>query len=115
MEVKIIEDKVKRILNDLNIRMNLRGYICWIEAVKYIILNNRINYKITIEIYKELAKKIGTTPSGYERALTYSLRDRKEEIQRYFNVDYSIKNSTFLALLVDKVKGEIEDYGKYEL
>lgn len=115
MKEKIIENKVKRILNDLNIRMDIRGYKCWIEAVKYIILKNRINYKITVEIYRELAKKLGTTPSGYERALTYSLRDRKEEIQRYFNIDYSIKNSTFLALLVDKVKGEIDDYGKYEL
>lgn len=109
MEEKIIENKVKSILNNLNIRINIKGYGYWIEAVKYVVLNNKITYFMTKEIYYNVAKKMNTTPSRVERALRHAISEKTTEIQKYFNIDYSIRNSTLLALIVDKVRNEAQE------
>lgn len=109
MEEKIIENKVKSILNDLNIRIDIKGYGYWIEAVKYVVLNNKITYFMTKEIYYNVSKTMNTTPERVERALRHALDGKTEEIQKYFNIDYSIRNSTLLALIVDKVRNDMEE------
>lgn len=58
MNEKILESKTKKkILNDLNIQINVKGYRYWIETVKYIILNNKVEYRMTKEIYIDVSKK----------------------------------------------------------
>jgi len=108
MNEKMLESKTKKILNDLNIQINLKGYRYWIESVKYIILNNKTKYLMIKEIYIDVSRKMNTTPSRFERALRHSIENRKVQIQEYFGINYSIKNSSFIALLVDKVKEECE-------
>lgn len=108
MEEKAIENKIKKMLNDLNIRIDIKGYGYWVEAVKYVVLNNKVTYFMTKEIYYNVAKTMNTTPERVERALRHAIDGKYEEIQKYFNINYSIKNSTFLALLVDKVRNEME-------
>lgn len=107
MNEKILENKTKKILNDLNIQINTKGYKYWIETVKYIILNNKIEYRIFKEVYIDVSKKVNTTPSKFERALRHSIEGRKDDIQRYFNTGCKIYNSSFLALIVDKIKEEM--------
>lgn len=48
------------------------------------------------------------TPSRFEKALRDSIENKKVQIQKYFNISYSIKNSTFIALLVNKIKEDCE-------
>lgn len=108
MNEKILENKTKKILNDLNIKINIKGYRYWIETVKYIILNNKVEYRMTKEIYIDVSKKMNTTSSRFEKALRDSINGREIQIQKYFNINYSIKNSIFIALLVNKIKEDCE-------
>lgn len=108
MNEKILENKTKKILNDLNIPINIKGYRYWIETVKYIILNNKVEYSMTKEIYIDVSRKMNTTSSRFEKALRDSIKDREIQIQKYFNINYSIKNSTFIALLISRIKEECE-------
>lgn len=92
--------KLENILDKLNIRLNLSGYRYWITAVE-IYSKNKI--RIT-ELYKEIAKVHNTTAVRVERALRHTIEDKKEAIQKYFNVEYKIYNSAFLALLTREME-----------
>ena len=108
MEEKVIENNTKKILNDLNIKINIKGYQYWRETVKYIILNNKVEYRMTKDVYIDVSRKMNTTSSRFEKALRDSIKGREMQIQKYFNINYSIKNSTFIALLISKIKEECE-------
>ena len=102
-----IEQATKEILKELNMKIHVRGYLYWIEAIEYVISNNLKIYSMTKEIYKEIAKKYSTTVSRTERALRHATEEIKENIKKYFNIDYEITNKGFLALVVDKVKEKL--------
>lgn len=67
-------------LNDLNIRIDIKGYGYWVEAVKYVVLNNKVTYFMTKEIYYNIAKTMNTTPERVERALRHAIDGKYEEI-----------------------------------
>ena len=95
--------KLEDILDKLQIKINLFGYKYWITAVELYFKDNTVGMW---KICKEIAKKYNTTPSRVDRALRHA-RERKEEIiQRYFNVNYDIDNSAFLALLAREMERE---------
>lgn len=95
--------KLEDILDELQIKINLFGYKYWITAVELYLKDNTIGMG---EICKEIAKRYNTTTSRVDRALRHA-RERKEEtIQRYFNVNYDIDNSVFLALLAREMERE---------
>ena len=106
-----LENRIKEILNELNMKIKNAGYRCWVEAVKYVVENKRSTYCITIEIYPTVAEKVESMPHRVERAMRHAYENNKEEIQKYFNVKYKIDNSALLALIVDKLKREEEEYG----
>ena len=58
------------------------------------------------KICKEIAKKCNTTLTSVERALRHARECKEETIQRYFNVNYDIDNSAFLALLAREMERE---------
>lgn len=104
-----IENKTKQILNELDVNMRLKGYRYWIEAVRYVIENNKTFYSMTQEIYPKIAEKYNDTSSRVERALRHVLESKQEELQQYFKIRYKISNSALLALIVDKIKVEMSD------
>lgn len=102
-----LEKRIKQILNELNINLRLKGYRYWVEAVEYVIENNKTFYSMTKEIYPYIAKKYNDKNQRVERALRNVQEKNQEGIQQYFNVGYKIDNSTLLALIVDKIKTEM--------
>lgn len=76
-----LEKITKEILNELNIKINLKGYRYWVEAVKYVIENNKTSYSMTKEIYTYLADKHNDTGHRVERALRHTIQDKQEEMQ----------------------------------
>lgn len=98
--------EIKNILNELNINITNKGYRYWIEAIKYVIENNKTNYSMTREIYPHIAEIMNDTSSRVERALRHTLEVNQAKIQEYFNVKYKITNGALLALIVDKLESE---------
>ena len=103
-------DKITtEVFNALHIKIDLSGYWYWIEAVKYVIENNKTSYSMTKEIYIHVAEEFKTTSTRVERALRTTHCNTQEIIQQYFGVNYKIDNSALLALIVDKVKSQMEE------
>ncbi len=95
--------KLEDLLDNLQIKANLLGYKYWITAVEIYLKDNAI--RIT-ELYKQVAEKHNTTASRTERALRHAHESKEEIVQDYFNVNYSIDNSAFLALLTREMERE---------
>lgn len=100
-----VEFYTKRILNELGVKPNLKGYRAWVEVSKYVIEKDSKHCKICNDIYPEVAKRMNDTPVRVERALRTSISgEMKERIKKYFATKCSITNGSFLGLLIQKIK-----------
>lgn len=93
--------KIEDLLDELKIKPNFLGYHFWITALE---ISTEQTTKGISEIYEEIARKYNTTKSKVERNLRHTYEDKKEMIQKYFNVSYKINNSTLLALMTREIE-----------
>lgn len=107
MKKEKIENRIKKILYELNIKRHLIGYEFWIQAIEYMLKSNTADFSMTKEIYVGLAEKNNVTPSKIEKGMRDLIKDSENIIKDYFNVTYKITNSSFLALITDKIRLEM--------
>ena len=110
-ETKDIETKIKERLDAVYMPCNIRGYDCWVQAIR--IRKERGRAKLTREIYPEVAKIYGISTMAVERAM-------KHAVERTFNrcpariVELEFKNavslesgkltnSEFLVIMAEKI------------
>ena len=98
-----MDREIKELLNKLGIRINVKGYWFWITAIEYKAEHKDANMS---EIYYEVAKLHNTTYSRVERALRHAYEYVKGNLQEYFNINYTINNSTFLLLALEDIRKE---------
>lgn len=100
-----IEIYARKILDEIGIRPNLKGYGAWIVAAQRVVELKKRKYRIFKEVYPEVAKRMNDTLTRVERCLRTSISGPiQKKIKKYFKVNYDITNSVFLALLVQKIK-----------
>lgn len=114
MNKEQIEKVTKEILNEIGIKINLKGYRYWTEAVVQTIHKNQDEYKLVRGLYEDLAKHFNSTASRIERALRHAFISNGKA-NEYFSVDYKITNSAFLMLLQEKVKERLNEHGQYNV
>ena len=95
------ERKLENILDELGIPLNQLGYKYWITATKLKLEAPNIQMG---QVYKIVAKRHESTPTGIERALRHSFENKKDFIRKYFGVNCRINNSMLLALLVREIR-----------
>lgn len=98
-----MEREIKELLNKLGIRINVKGYWFWITAIQYKAEHGNVNMS---KLYSEVAKIHNTTNSKVERALRHAYEYIKKDIEKYFNIKYTLNNSTFLLLMLEELKEE---------
>ena len=119
----ITEDQVDRItasmLHNAGIPANLTGYQYVKKAIILVYNDSKLINAITKELYPEVAKVFGTTPSRAERAIRHAIevawdRGDMDTLQMLFGYTVSYEkgkptNSEFIALMAEQLKFKIED------
>lgn len=104
-----ITKETKKILEDLDMQKDYKGFHLWIEAVRYVIAekckNNLCSMK---EVYVDLGKKYNLKDTQIERALRDARNTIEKDMQLYFRTKHKITNSLFLALIRDRVEEQIK-------
>ncbi len=98
-----MKSEIKELLNKLGIRINIKGYWFWITAIEYKAEHEDVNM---LELYDKVAKLHNTTRSRVERALRHAYEYVKGDLQKYFKINYTINNSTFLLLALEDIRKE---------
>ena len=93
--------KLQNILDELHIKINVKGYQYWIEAVEIKLKNKEINMGT---LYKKIGREHNDTYGRVERALRVAYMKKKDIIKEYFTIDYEINNAVFLELLVREME-----------
>ena len=94
---------IKKVLNELGIKINLKGYSYLIEAV--LIMNKYPNISI-MNLYEKVAKKENTTISKVERAMRHAMVGNQDRAQNFFGFHYRLNNSILIKAIEDKVNNE---------
>lgn len=100
-KIKII---AKQLLKEIGIKTHILGFKYWITALLLVIENeeNAGNEKVVMmQLYYYVAKKHKTTANKVERAMRYAYSELN--LNRKFNVDYSINNTVLLFLLKEEI------------
>lgn len=92
---------VEKILDELGVKISLKGYKYWVTAVKMKLQNE---YETMIQLYIDVARKHKTTASKAERAMRHAYEDLRPKIKEYFNLNYNINNGIFLECLTREAK-----------
>ena len=105
MGEKEIKNLVKKILKQIGIQINFKGfhYLQTLIAVS-------INKDFNMNEYKIVAARHHTTAISVERAIRYICDIQQEKLQKYFETDYKITNSVLYELLREKVLEEIDQF-----
>ena len=105
MGEKEIKNLVKKILKQIGIQINFKGfhYLQTLIAVS-------INKDFNMNEYKIVAARHHTTAISVERAIRYICDTQQEKLQKYFETDYKITNSVLYELLREKVLEEIDQF-----
>ena len=95
-----MEENLEKIFKRLNFIPSLSGYDYLKEAIRL-----KINGNYTLQvIYHLIAKKYDTTYTAVERGIRTLYSHNKELINRVFNINCSITNSTLIGLIVRELK-----------
>lgn len=113
-----LETRVTNILHEVGVPAHIRGYHYMREAILMAIKDMDVLNYITKELYPEIAKKCGTTPSRVERAIRHAIevawtRGEVDAINNLFGYTISGSkgkptNSEFIALIADRLRLEIK-------
>ncbi len=113
-----LEALVTNIIHEVGVPAHIKGYQYLREAIIMVVDNIDIINQITKNLYPEIAKKYGTTPSRVERAIRHAIevawgRGQQEVVESIFGYTISAAkgkptNSEFIAMISDKLRLEIK-------
>lgn len=108
-----ISVKIARMLRELGVPCNVRGYAYLKTAIEYVYENSEAIHRITKELYPAVAKLYNTTASRVERCIRLAVElcfdNSSTEVLRYFfgnQISYhkgKVTNSAFIACLVEHI------------
>jgi len=111
-----LEARVTEILHQVGIPAHIMGYQYAREAIVMVVGDMGLLQYVTKQLYPDIAKIFGSTPSRVERAIRHAIevawgRGKVDVIDSLFG--YSINNhkgkptnSEFIALIADKIRLE---------
>ncbi len=106
---------IENVLFDMGMSANNKGFAYIVDAVE-IFEKEGGNIRITKELYPQIAKKYGTTPSRVERAIRHEFEKARSPKGNYDVAEKYIgfincENSSSIAMLHTKLKQEFGDFG----
>ena len=108
MEEKEIIKLIRKQLIKLGFKKHCTGFIFWTEAILKRIENNAPDKLFMNNVYLDIADRHNATYKRVERAMRYVI-DENKELLDYYNLNYKISNSAFLALMTDEMLQILED------
>lgn len=97
-------EKYEKILDELGMKVSLKGYVYWVKAMYY--ADHLVKEKEVLkmgEVYKYIANLYNDTPLRVEKALRHSIDttpNMRKSVQQKYNINYKINNTIMLILLV---------------
>ena len=108
-----LEAGVTEIIHEIGIPAHIKGYQYVRAAIVLAVERPAIINAVTKELYPEVARRYGTTPSRVERAIRHAIevawdRGDVETLQRFFgytvsNIKGKPTNSEFIAMIADRI------------
>lgn len=107
-----LTQKITNLLTHLGFRSSLCGFDYLRNAILYCIDNGTVS--ATKELYPQIAKKIGTTPTRVERAIRNSIETAFERCPSKFTnligdsfCSTKPTNSEFIAIVADRIRNNL--------
>lgn len=114
-----LETRVTTLLHEIGVPAHIRGYNYMRESIIIAVENPDVLNYITKELYPEIAKRCGTTPSRVERAIRHAIevawgRGNLETKDNLFSYTINVNkgkptNSEFIALIADRLRLEMKE------
>ena len=113
-----LETLVTEFMHELGLPAHIKGYQYIRTAIMMVVNNMELLNYITKQLYPDIAKQYGSTPSRVERAIRHSIevawtRGRPETMNNVFG--YTIDtgkgkptNSEFIAMVADRIRLQIK-------
>ena len=113
-----LEALVTNVIHEVGVPAHIKGYQYLREAIIMVVNNIDVINQITKQLYPDIAKKYGTTPSRVERAIRHAIevawgRGQTETVESIFGYTVSAAkgkptNSEFIAMISDKLRLELK-------
>ena len=109
----LLEQRINRILREIGIKANLRGFYYLQEAIIRNYNGFKISKALTTKLYPSLAEEYGATAYGVERSINHAIKsaficNNTEALQKYFGKTIAergkLSNGQFIALITDYLK-----------
>ncbi len=103
------ERQVARVLWELSVRANTKGYAFLREAILLTLRDMSLVNAVTKRLYPEIARRFGTTASCVERDIRHAVaaaweRSESETRRRYFGPSpLKPANAEFIAMIADSL------------
>ena len=95
------KENVTKVLNELGVHINVKGYSYLIEAV---LIKNRNPHISTMEIYETIAQKHNSTIYAVERGIRHSTTNLQNQAQKYFKLNYKLTNTMMIQAIEEKAR-----------
>lgn len=113
-----LEALVTNVIHEVGVPAHIKGYQYLREAIMMVINDIDVINQITKQLYPNIAKKYGTTPSRVERAIRHAIevawgRGEPGTVENIFGYTVSAAkgkptNSEFIAMIADKLRLELK-------
>lgn len=117
-DTKNLEALVTNVIHEVGVPAHIKGYQYLREAIMMVVNDIEIINQITKQLYPDIAKAYGTTPSRVERAIRHAIevawsRGQTEAVDNIFGYTVSAvkgkpTNSEFIAMIADKLRLELK-------
>ena len=115
---KNLEALVTNVIHEVGVPAHIKGYQYLREAIMMVVNDIEIINQITKQLYPDIAKTFGTTPSRVERAIRHAIevawsRGQLDAVDGIFGYTVSASkgkptNSEFIAMIADKLRLELK-------
>ena len=113
-----LEALVTNVIHEVGVPAHIKGYQYLREAIIMVVNNIEVINQITKQLYPDIAKIYGTTPSRVERAIRHAIevawgRGQADVVESIFGYTVSASkgkptNSEFIAMIADKLRLELK-------
>ncbi len=115
---KNLEALVTNVIHEVGVPAHIKGYQYLREAIMMVVNDIDVINQITKQLYPDIAKTFGTTPSRVERAIRHAIevawsRGQIDSVDGIFGYTVSAAkgkptNSEFIAMIADKLRLELK-------
>ena len=115
---KNLEALVTNMIHEVGVPAHIKGYQYLREAIMMVVNDIDVINQITKQLYPDIAKTFGTTPSRVERAIRHAIevawsRGQIDSVDGIFGYTVSAAkgkptNSEFIAMIADKLRLELK-------